>query len=160
MKTVDEIISQKAVYLNDFTSRVEVLGNFFEVYISDDEYNAEKSPYANEEYWLENKNKMNQLLKEMADVNILFASYGNENYSGDAYVLFERNGELFEVSGSHCSCYGLENQWDEEKVMLEELENRLVNGTFGEDDYSGNEFKKELCDFLGVEYKQNRKKYY
>ena len=47
---------------------------------------------------------------------LLYADYTYENYSGDAYVLGynEKNNQFFEVHGSHCSCYGLEDQWDEE----------------------------------------------
>ena len=76
--------------------------------------------------------------------NILFASYGYRNYEGDAWVLFEKGGKLYEVNGSHCSCYGLENQWDEEAVELSELENRITKGTFGGYGYSGNGFATEL----------------
>ena len=52
---------------------------------------------------------------------------------------------LFEVNGSHCSCYGLEGQWDVEEINIKELEQRLTKGTFGE-----REFKKELREFLGL----------
>lgn len=47
-----------------------------------------------------------------ASVHILFAYYGDySGYDGQAYVLFEQDGKLFEVAASHCSCYGLEDQW-------------------------------------------------
>lgn len=49
-------------------------------------------------------------------LKILYADYTYEDYSGDAYVLgynFDKQ-QWFEVHGSHCSCYGLEDQWDEE----------------------------------------------
>lgn len=85
-------------------------------------------------------------------VNILFASYSDENYVGDAWVLFEQNGKLYEVNGDHCSCFGLEGQWEPEEVLLKELEHRLIRGTFGEGGCSENNFKEELCKFLGVEY--------
>ena len=55
---------------------------------------------------------------------ILLASYDNEDYEGAAYVLFERGGKLWEVNGSHCSCYGLEGQWDPEETSWEFLANR------------------------------------
>lgn len=57
---------------------------------------------------------------------------------------------LYEVNGSHCSCYGLEGQWEEEETTVEALAYRLTNGTFGKDDWSGNEFHDELCEFLGI----------
>ena len=45
------------------------------------------------------------------DDEILFAWYGYGDYCGDAEVLFERNGLLYEVTASHCSCNGLEDTW-------------------------------------------------
>ena len=84
------------------------------------------------------------------EINILFASYGTGNYSGDAFVLFERDGKLFEVNGSHCSCYGLEGQFDEEETTIEALQHRLIEGRMGQDDYSGNDFSEELKQFLGI----------
>lgn len=150
MKTIKQLLKQEPVYLNDFDGKFSVIANFEDVYITESEYNSEKSPVPNEEYWLEKKTIMNALIPQYKDINILFASYGYQNYSGEAWVLFEKGGELFEVNASHCSCYGLEGQFDPEPVVLEELKNRLEKGTFGEDSYSGNEFKNELIKFLGI----------
>lgn len=58
-------------------------------------------------------------------INILVASYTYEHYNGSAFVLFEQDGVLYEVNGSHCSCYGLEDQWEPEEVNLDELEQRF-----------------------------------
>lgn len=52
-------------------------------------------------------------------IEILVAAYSYGNYSGDAFVLYRLDGELFEVNGSHCSCYGLEGQWKPEKTTPE-----------------------------------------
>lgn len=60
--------------------------------------------------------------------NILFAEYDNGGYEGSAFVLLERQGKLFEVHGSHCSCYGLEDQWGEEETSIEALEHRVKEG--------------------------------
>lgn len=60
---------------------------------------------------------------------ILYADYEYENYSGDAYVLgFDKEkGTWFEVHGSHCSCYGLEGQWEPEYFnTLQDLKNVLA----------------------------------
>jgi hypothetical protein len=38
---------------------------------------------------------------ELAGVRILLASYTCENYDGSAFVLFERDGKLYEVNGNH-----------------------------------------------------------
>lgn len=88
------------------------------------------------------------------EVKVLFASYGCDNYEGDAFVLLAENGVLYEASGAHCSCYGLEGQWEPEEVVLEEIEHRLIEGEFGTDSLSGNTFKDELCEFLGVKQKR------
>lgn len=52
---------------------------------------------------------------------VLFAEYSYESYEGSAFVLFKRDGKLYEVSGGHCSCYGLEGQWDPEETSPEAL---------------------------------------
>jgi hypothetical protein len=60
--------------------------------------------------------------------HILLASYETGDYCGSAFVLFVENGKLYEVSASHCSCYGLENQWDPEETMLAALKHRIEKG--------------------------------
>lgn len=150
MKTLKQLLKQSPVYLNDWSSKFAVMSDFEDLYMSEDEYKAEKSPYPNEKLWLEKKDKVKRLLPEWKKKNILFASYGHANYEGRAWVLFEQNGELFEINASHCSCYGLEGQWSPEKVVLQELYNRVEKGTFGHDTWSGNQFKTELKQFLGL----------
>lgn len=61
-------------------------------------------------------------------LNILLATYTYEDYSGDAFVLFEKGGKLFEVNGGHCSCYGLDGQWEPEETTSEALLARLWYG--------------------------------
>jgi len=64
---------------------------------------------------------------------IIVASYTYEDYSGDAFVLFRKDGKLFEVNAGHCSCYGLSesdycgdtnSQWGPEETTLEALQGR------------------------------------
>lgn len=69
--------------------------------------------------------------EDLQGVQILLASYTYRDYEGDAFVLFAKDGKLFEVNGSHCSCYGLEGQWDPEEANIEELFHRLDAGYFG-----------------------------
>lgn len=138
MKTIQEIISQESMFLNDFDSKHDVLTSFAG------------------ERWDWDEEKENEFVEKNKDINILFASYGCANYSGDAWVLFEQDGKLYEINGGHCSCYGLEGQWEPEEVSLKELEYRLLKGTWGEDDWSDNNFKEELCSFLGVEFIENK----
>jgi hypothetical protein len=95
--------------------------------------------------------KIEETEKSFEHVEVLLASYGYENYSGDAFVLFRdtRDGKLYEVHGGHCSCYGLEDQWDPELTDLEALKHRLEQGNLGNDQYSGNVFAGELKTLLG-----------
>ncbi len=62
------------------------------------------------------------------NANILFANYIAENYEGNAFVLLQINEKLYEVNASHCSCYGLEGQWDLEETSVEALEHRINKG--------------------------------
>ncbi len=150
MKNLDEILKQQPVFLHNWEEKIDVIGDFEEIYMNAKEYRAEKAPYANIEAWEEKKKRMASEIEKYEPVNILFASYGVNNYFGDAFILLEKEGKLFEVNGSHCSCMGLEGQFDPEETTLEEIEFRLVNGKLGLDSYSDNEFASELKMFLGV----------
>lgn len=150
MKTLEEIIKQQPVYLNNWDSKFSVIAEFEGEYISLKEYESENPPYPNKEAWLNRKKSMEYHLKTWEPINILFASYGTGSYEGDAFVLTERDGKLFEVNASHCSCYGLENQFDQEETNLDVLKHRLLEGRLGKDNYCGNEFNTELKQFLGI----------
>lgn len=77
----------------------------------------------------------------LAGARVLLAYYHVGDYGCDssAFVLFERDGKLYEVNGSHCSCHGLsENsysggptQWEPEETTVEALEHRLTHGSLG-----------------------------
>lgn len=89
-------------------------------------------------------------IAKYAHVDVLLASYGTDNYNGDAFVLFRNtnDGKLYENHGSHCSCYGLEDQWGEELVDLDALKHRVTEGSLGSDDYSDNVFKDEILKVI------------
>jgi hypothetical protein len=150
MKTLSEILKQEPVFLHNWKTKVDLISDFDNIYLSEDEYSALTAPYANVKLWEEKKAQMKAALQQWKDLNILFASYGQDNYSGDAFVLFEKGGELFEVNGGHCSCYGLEGQFSPEATTLEALAHRLTSGSMGTDSYSGNEFATELKTFIGL----------
>jgi len=61
------------------------------------------------------------------DVKILWASYENENYEGSAGVVFLKEGKIFSVYGGHCSCHGLEGQWEPQEITLAEMRHYLDN---------------------------------
>jgi hypothetical protein len=43
------------------------------------------------------------------------------DYDGCALVVYEKGGTLYEVNGSHCSCYDLEGQWEPEATNPDSL---------------------------------------
>ena len=51
-------------------------------------------------------------------IEIIYAEYDCEYYEGNAFILFRKDGKLYEVNGSHCSCNGLEEQWEPEETTL------------------------------------------
>lgn len=88
------------VYLNDFSDFDDVMNN----------YNV--------------TNEERAFIKR-----IILADYTYEDYSGSAYVLFEGiDGKLYEVYGSHCSCYGLEDQWSIEETTVEAFQELIDRG--------------------------------
>ncbi len=56
------------------------------------------------------------------EINLLLASYETGCYDGTAFVLYEKDGILYEVNASHCSCHGLENEWEPEATTWDALE--------------------------------------
>ena len=90
----------------------------------------------------------NPLTDELDRVNILLASYGTPDYEGYAFVLFERDGALYEVNASHCSCFGLEGQWEPEETSVEAVMYLLEKGTLGKGGYDENPFAEELRNIL------------
>lgn len=74
---------------------------------------------------------------EPHEVEILFAVYSCEAYSGHALVLMQYAGRLLEVEASHCSCYGLEGQWTPAPVTWEALALRVAEM---ERDLDGSDF--------------------
>lgn len=73
------------------------------------------------------------LESEMAGYEVVVAAYNQGGYEGDAFVLLKKDGQYYEVHGSHCSCFGLEGQWEPEEAPEEALRRRFVgnNGIYG-----------------------------
>lgn len=97
------------------------------------------------DFWDDRNNKYNG---ELEGANILLASYATLGYEGDAFVLFERDGKLFEVLGGYGSCSGLEGQWNPEETTIKALRHRLDHGNLGNEKYTENQFAEELRGIL------------
>lgn len=61
---------------------------------------------------------------------ILFAGYYNEDYSGIALVILKEKStnNLYQVFGSHCSCNGLEGQFELEETNIKHIKKLLKEG--------------------------------
>jgi len=86
----------------------------------------------------------------VTEKELLFAWYGQRSYDGSAFVLFRRDGKLYEVNGGHCSCYGLENQWRPEETSKKALLHRIEKGRLGKGDYVGEQFAQQLLELLST----------
>jgi hypothetical protein len=93
-------------------------------------------------------NEFNISPETLNGCNILFAWYEYESYTGTAFVLFEKDGNLYEVNGSHCSCYGLEGQWEPEETTKEAIRYRINNGELGKSYYEDKNFDTQLLAVL------------
>lgn len=131
MKTFNQIIKLKPLFLENWVNEIDVYNDFqvfgFQTY----HYNGSKNPD-----------------KTPKNIKILFAYYTYEEYSGDAFVLYydKTTKKLYEVHGSHCSCFGLEGQWSPEECSLEGLQYRLEKG-----DCSYNGWSNPLKQFLNIQ---------
>jgi hypothetical protein len=76
------------------------------------------------------------------------AWYGYGSYCGSSLVVFEKDGQLYEVNGSHCSCYGLEGQWDVEETSWEALSARR----YWSDECDGSQAAHEALTQLVAEH--------
>jgi len=55
-------------------------------------------------------------MSELEGVTFLFFYYDIEFYDGYAIILFKKDGKLYEVLATHCSCFGLERQWSPDET--------------------------------------------
>ena len=61
---------------------------------------------------------------------VYLAWYGYGSYDGQSLVIFEKDGQLYEVNGSHCSCMGLEGQWSPEETSWKALSMRNLDDKY------------------------------
>lgn len=60
---------------------------------------------------------------------VLYAVYDQPGYEGYADVIYRVGDRFYWASGSHCSCYGLEGQWDPVEYSQQELAEVLLRGS-------------------------------
>ena len=106
--------------------------------------------------------KMNNILREnvlcdwglepedLEPYNVLFEFYEVSAYDGEAIVILQHkeSKKLYITEGSHCSCYGLEGQFEPDLTTKAYLENRILNGSFSSIDEADSQIKTELKKIL------------
>lgn len=60
-------------------------------------------------------------MQEPEPEQVILAAYDVGSYEGSSEVIYRNGEDYFVVSGGHCSCYGLEGQWEPEKYDLATL---------------------------------------
>lgn len=73
------------------------------------------------------------------EILIAYESVGSWGCDSSSFFLLKNKetGELFEVHGSHCSCYGFEDQFDLESTTTEALKFRIKEGKYSSVFYTG-----------------------
>jgi hypothetical protein len=80
--------------------------------------------------WFEYSYDKNSLIDRSLyeSYEVITALYNKECYEGDVFVLLKKGDLYYEVHGSHCSCYGLEGQFEPEVTTAESLKHRIDSG--------------------------------
>ncbi len=63
------------------------------------------------------------------DGEVIYAHYEQDSYDGYANVVFMSGSQFYYSEGSHCSCYGLEDQWSPEEITIESILHMARHGT-------------------------------
>ncbi len=80
------------IYYNNFTNWEDVVNEFYEVYA--------ECPEPDE---------------------VILADYRYESYEGDAWIVYRNGEKYYSIDAGHCSCYGLEGQFDPEEYDTKDL---------------------------------------
>lgn len=65
---------------------------------------------------------------DVGKYKVVVAIYNHEGYEGDAYLLLKKGASYAEVHGSHCSCFGLEEQFSLEPITKEAIKHIQKEG--------------------------------
>ena len=87
-----------------------------------------KMEYSGDEMSIESVAK----LLDNLDVLIAYESVGSWGCDSSSFFLFkDKEGKLYEMHGSHCSCYGFEDQFRLEESDAEALKTRASGSKYG-----------------------------
>lgn len=83
-------------------------------------------------------------------VLIGYISVGDYGCDSSAYILLRehKTGKYYEVFGSHCSCYGFEDQWEPEETTIEYLTSNHFGFGTGGYDYESKQNEMDVKAFM------------
>ena len=90
---------------------------------------------------------------ENFEVLVAYESVGDYGCDSSSYFLLKskQSGNLFVVTGGHCSCYGFENQFTPSETTVEALKHQANNGYFfstGGYDSNADDNTKAVKDYI------------
>ena len=85
------------------------------------------------------------ILKDLQGSAILHHRYESEGYEGSAFTVYTKDSKIYEVHGSHCSCFGLEDQWEPEETTIAALKLRVPDPGSNE---KPSEYQQEVLSIL------------
>ena len=51
-------------------------------------------------------------MNESEPDELIFVSYDGDGYDASIFIMYRNGSKYYIVEGSHCSCFGFEDQWD------------------------------------------------
>ena len=126
------------IYLGLFSNKNDIMREF--------QISRDKDSYPDEE----DIDVYSSRFDEFNQYEILLAWYQYEDYSGSAFVLLHKDSKFYEVTGSHCSCMGLEDQFSPEPVSLEYLREKAKNGFYYDECDDVKSIKSFLLEIISV----------
>ena len=91
-----------------------------------------------------------ELVKEYK-ILIAYESVGDYGCDSSSFFLLEKDGLLYENHGSHCSCYGFENQFSPEETTVQYLKEKFTL-PIGGYDYDNAKNKKLVKEYIDKEF--------
>ena len=93
---------------------------------------------------------VNEKTVDKFDILVAYESVGHWGCDSSSYYLLRNkaDGKLYEVHGSHCSCYGFEGQFEPEETSIEYLKSDRFRFYTGGYDDNGKENTAMVLDFM------------
>lgn len=81
---------------------------------------------------------------------VAYESVGDYGCDSSGFYVFRKGRKLYEVHGSHCSCYGFEGQWNPEETSLAYFRSDKFHFSTGGDDSEGGAQVAKVRDFFAL----------